>query len=158
MAIDRGEIFPAKNFELTCAKPSRPPAHQAAALVDQRRPSAWPHARGSTVRRYHYQTHAQLRRHSANFVSGYNCARRLKTLEGLTPYEYTWKIGTREPQRQPASWQLETIRGRMVRPCCLQLPALKGVPSLWLPRHLLSTLALRPERGSRALTCCARWR
>ena len=29
----------------------------------------------------------------------YNCARRLKTLHGLTPYEYICKIWTSEPDR-----------------------------------------------------------
>ncbi|UJP04286.1 MAG: IS481 family transposase, partial [Nitrosomonas sp.] len=32
-------------------------------------------------------------------VMAYNFARRLKTLKGLTPYEYICKIGTKEPQQ-----------------------------------------------------------
>jgi transposase InsO family protein len=41
----------------------------------------------ATVKRFHYNTHDQLRRHLANFISAYNFARRLKTLKGLTPYQ-----------------------------------------------------------------------
>ena len=53
----------------------------------------------ATVRRFHYETHDQLRSHLADFVTAYNFAKRLKTLKGLTPYEYICKIWTTEPQR-----------------------------------------------------------
>jgi hypothetical protein len=53
----------------------------------------------ATVRRYHYESHDQLRRHLADFVTAYNFARRLKTLKGLTPYEYICKVWAPEPQR-----------------------------------------------------------
>ncbi|MFN9149031.1 MAG: IS481 family transposase, partial [Hyphomonadaceae bacterium] len=33
------------------------------------------------------------------FVTAYNFAKRLKTLKGLTPYEYICKCWTKEPQR-----------------------------------------------------------
>jgi len=33
------------------------------------------------------------------FINTYNCARRLKTLKGLTPDEYIYKIWTKEPKR-----------------------------------------------------------
>ncbi len=52
-----------------------------------------------TVKRYHYDTHDQLRRHLGDFISAYNFGRRLKTLKGLTPYEYICKIWTDEPKR-----------------------------------------------------------
>ena len=39
----------------------------------------------ATVRRYHYASHDELRRHLALFLDAYNYARRLKTLKGLTP-------------------------------------------------------------------------
>jgi hypothetical protein len=42
---------------------------------------------------------AQLSRHLADFVSAYNFGRRLKTLKGLTPYEFVCKRWTIEPQR-----------------------------------------------------------
>ena len=53
----------------------------------------------ATVRRYHYDSHDQLRAHLATFVQAYNYARRLKTLKGLTPYEFICKAWTTEPQR-----------------------------------------------------------
>ena len=53
----------------------------------------------ATVKRYHYDSHDQLRAHLGDFVSAYNFARRLKTLKGLTPYEYICKIWTTEPER-----------------------------------------------------------
>ena len=51
----------------------------------------------ATVKRFHYDNHDQLRRHLADFVAAYNFARRLKTLKGLTPYEYICKVWTKEP-------------------------------------------------------------
>ena len=48
---------------------------------------------------FHYDSHDQLRAHLADFMAAYNFARRLKTLGGLTPYEYICKIWTSEPDR-----------------------------------------------------------
>ncbi len=53
----------------------------------------------ATVKRFHYDNHEQLRVHLAEFMAAYNFARRLKTLSGLTPYEYLAKIWTAEPER-----------------------------------------------------------
>ena len=53
----------------------------------------------ATVKRYHYENHDQLRTHLSDFLDAYNYARRLKTLSGLTPYEYICKIWTSEPDR-----------------------------------------------------------
>ena len=53
----------------------------------------------ATVKRYHYDSHDQLRAHLADFLAAYNFGRRLKTLSGLTPYEYICKIWTSEPDR-----------------------------------------------------------
>jgi len=53
----------------------------------------------ATVKRYHYDSHGQHRRHLADFVDAYNCGRRLKVLKGLTPYEFICKCGTTEPNR-----------------------------------------------------------
>jgi transposase InsO family protein len=53
----------------------------------------------ATVKRYHYDRHAQLRQHLDDFVSAYNFGRRLKTLNGLTPYEFICKRWTSEPER-----------------------------------------------------------
>lgn len=53
----------------------------------------------ATVKRFYYAAHSQLRQHLAAFIDAYNFARRLKTLRGLTPYEYICKCWTNEPQR-----------------------------------------------------------
>jgi hypothetical protein len=53
----------------------------------------------ATVKRFYYESHDQLRRHLVDFVSAYNFGRRLKTLKGLTPYEFICKIWTSQPQR-----------------------------------------------------------
>ena len=42
----------------------------------------------ATVKRYYYENHRQLREHLHNFLNAYNFAKRLKALQGLTPYEY----------------------------------------------------------------------
>ena len=41
----------------------------------------------ATVRRYHYDSHDQLRQHLGAFLDAYNFGKRLKTLKGLTPFE-----------------------------------------------------------------------
>ncbi|YBW38574.1 IS481 family transposase [Nitrobacter sp. TKz-YC01] len=53
----------------------------------------------ATVKRYHYDRHDQLEAHLADFITAYNYARRLKTLKGLTPYEYICKCWTSQPER-----------------------------------------------------------
>jgi len=53
----------------------------------------------ATVKRFHYDDHNQLKLHLADFIGAYNFGRRLKTLKGLTPYEYICKIWTTEPDR-----------------------------------------------------------
>ncbi|MCA1408854.1 IS481 family transposase [Ensifer sp. IC3342] len=53
----------------------------------------------ATVKRFHYDDHDQLRRHLDDFIAAYNFGRRLKTLKGLTPYEFICKAWTKEPQR-----------------------------------------------------------
>ena len=53
----------------------------------------------ATVKRYHYGSHEQLRQHLQLFIDAYNHGRRLKTLRGLTPYEYVARIWTEEPSR-----------------------------------------------------------
>jgi transposase InsO family protein len=100
-AIERGEIFRAHAFELACAQNA----------IDHRLTKPWhPWTNGqvermnrtlkdATVRRYYYDTHDQLRGHLGDFLTAYNFARWLRTLRGLTPYEYTCKIWTSEPQR-----------------------------------------------------------
>lgn len=53
----------------------------------------------ATVKRFYYENHDQLRDHLANFVAAYNFAKRLKTLGGLTTYEFICKCWTKEPKR-----------------------------------------------------------
>ena len=53
----------------------------------------------ATVKRYHYDHHEQLERHLNDFIDAYNFGRRLKTLKGLTPYEFIVKAWTNEPER-----------------------------------------------------------
>jgi transposase InsO family protein len=53
----------------------------------------------ATVKRFHYESHEQLRVHISDFMAPYNFTRQLKTLSGLTPYEYIAKIWTSEPDR-----------------------------------------------------------
>ena len=53
----------------------------------------------ATVKRYHYATHDELREHLQTFVKAYNFAKRLKTLKGLTVFEYISKCWTEQPER-----------------------------------------------------------
>ena len=53
----------------------------------------------ATVKRFHYVSHDQLRQHLTDFVAAYNFGRRLKTLRGLTPYEFICTRWTAEPDR-----------------------------------------------------------
>lgn len=53
----------------------------------------------ATVKRFHYDDHAQLRQHLNDFINAYNFGRRLKTLKGLTPYEFICKQWTSQPDR-----------------------------------------------------------
>ncbi len=52
-----------------------------------------------TVKRFHYDSHDQLLTHLGDFMAAYSFARRLKTLEGLTLYEYICKVWTSEPDQ-----------------------------------------------------------
>jgi transposase InsO family protein len=53
----------------------------------------------ATVKRYYSASHDQFKAHLHSFLMVYNFARRLKTLKGLTPYEYICKQWTPEPER-----------------------------------------------------------
>ena len=63
----------------------------------------------ATVRRYHYETHDQLREHLDTFLAAYNFAKRLKTLRGLTPYEFICKCWTENPDQ----FRLEPIHHKL---------------------------------------------
>ena len=53
----------------------------------------------ATVKRYHYGSHAELREHLSSFLLAYNHAKRLKTLRGLTPYEFVCAEWQQLPDR-----------------------------------------------------------
>lgn len=49
--------------------------------------------KGATVKRFHNDSHDQLRIHLADFMVVYNFARRLKTLGGVTPLSIEHLLG-----------------------------------------------------------------
>ena len=58
----------------------------------------------ATVRRYHYQTTAQLNEHLQAFLLAYNHAKRLKRLRGKTPHEFIcqqWRLNPTTFIRDP---------------------------------------------------------
>ncbi|TPG39210.1 transposase, partial [Roseomonas nepalensis] len=100
-AMDKGELFRAHAFEYACAqnnidhrltKPRHPWTNGQVERMNRT-------IKDATVKRYHYETHDELRQHLDQFVAAYNFARRLKTLRGLTPYEAICKAWTEEPSR-----------------------------------------------------------
>src|SRR3954453_19142834 len=100
-AIARGETVWAHAFEYACApndvdhrltKPKHPWTNGQVERMNRT-------IKDATVRRYHYESHDQLRAPLSDFVTAYNFTRRLKTLKGLTPYEFICKRWTLEPER-----------------------------------------------------------
>ena len=100
-AIAAGELFRAHAFDYACAqldiehrliKPKHPWTNGQVERMNRT-------IKDATVKRFHYEDHDQLRSHLASFVDAYNYARRLKTLQGLTPYEAICKAWTKEPAR-----------------------------------------------------------
>jgi transposase InsO family protein len=100
-ALDAGQPVWAHAFEYACAqndidhrltKPKHPWTNGQVERMNRT-------IKDATVKRYFYETHDQLRVHLRDFVDAYNFARRLKTLRGLTPYEFVCKAWTSEPQR-----------------------------------------------------------
>ncbi|MFK0693104.1 integrase core domain-containing protein, partial [Mesorhizobium sp. IMUNJ 23033] len=100
-AIANGGIFRAHAFEYACARND----------IEHRTTKArhpWTNGqvermnrtiKDATVKRFYYESHDQLRTHLADFVAAYNFARRLKTLKGLTPYEFICKAWASQPER-----------------------------------------------------------
>ena len=100
-AMANGERFRAHAFEYACAKndiehrttkPKHPWTNGQVERMNRTLKQA-------TVHRYYYENHDQLRQHLSDFVNAYNFARRLKTLNGLTPYEFICKCWTNQPER-----------------------------------------------------------
>lgn len=100
-AMANGERFRAHAFEYACARndidhrTTRPKHPWTNGQVERMNRTI----KDATVKRFYYETHDQLREHLANFVAAYNFAKRLKTLKGLTPYEFICKCWAKEPQR-----------------------------------------------------------
>ena len=101
LALANGERFRCHSFALACAQNNidhrltRPRHPWTNGQVERMNRTL----KEATVKRYHYDTHDQLRRHLDDFVAAYNFARRLKTLKGLTPYETICRTWDREPAR-----------------------------------------------------------
>lgn len=100
-AWQQGEAFRAHAFECACArhgidyrltKPNHPWTNGQVERMNRTLKEA-------TVRTYHYQSHAQLREHLAAFLDAYNFAKRLKTLNGLTSYQFICSCWQKEPFR-----------------------------------------------------------
>ncbi|WCR57753.1 MAG: hypothetical protein PG980_000225 [Wolbachia endosymbiont of Ctenocephalides felis wCfeJ] len=53
--------------------------------------------KNATVKKYYYRSHQQLKDHLYDFVMAYNYAKRLKTLNGLTPFEFICSQWTQSP-------------------------------------------------------------
>ena len=99
--IAQNEPFRAHAFEYACAlanidhrltKPRHPWTNGQVERMNRT-------IKDATVRRFHYDAHDQLRSHLTDFVQTYNFAKRLKTLKGLTPYEFICKAWASEPDR-----------------------------------------------------------
>ena len=100
-ALEAGEPVWAHAFEYACAqndidhrltKPKHPWTNGQVERMNRT-------IKDATVKRYFYETHDQLRTHLRDFVDAYNFARRLKTLRGLTPYEFICNAWTSQPQQ-----------------------------------------------------------
>ena len=144
LAIERGERFRAHGFELACAqadidhrltKPRHPWTNGQVERMNRT-------IKEATVKRFHYETHDHLRRHLGDFIDAYNFARRLKTLNGLTPYEYICKIWTKEPDRFNVDPTHQSpgpnTRDQWDHPCTEGGLSLAGLPGdLWPADHHL---------------------
>ena len=98
-ALAKGEPVWAHAFEYACAtlgiehrttKPKHPWTNGQVERMNRT-------IKDATVKRFHCDDHDQLKRHLADFITAYNFGRRLKTLKGLTPYEFICKCWTSEP-------------------------------------------------------------
>ena len=100
-AWERGEIFRTHAFEATCArnaidhrltKPNHPWTNGQVERMNRT-------IKEATIRTYHYESHAQLREHLAAFLNAYNFAKRLKTLSGLTSFQFICSCWQKDPER-----------------------------------------------------------
>ena len=97
-AMEQGELFLAHALEYACTQDhfghwiTKPRHSWTNGQVER----MYRTIKEATVKRSHYDTHDQLRRHLDDFVSAHDFGRRLK---GLTPYEAICKAWTAEPKR-----------------------------------------------------------
>jgi len=96
-----GQPFRCVGFDLVCArndidhrltKPNHPWTNGQVERMNRT-------IKEATTRRFYYDTHDQLRTHLDAFIGAYNFAKRLKTLKGLTPFEFIVRKWTNEPER-----------------------------------------------------------
>jgi hypothetical protein len=55
-----------------------------------------------TVNKYFYRDYKELNVYLVLFLRAYNCGKRLKTVKGLTPYEFMIRMLEAEPERAVA--------------------------------------------------------
>ena len=99
--METGQLFVCGAFDLVCAKENiehrlTKPAHPWTNGQVERMNRT---IKEATVKRYHYDSHKQLKEHLYSFLNAYNFAKRLKTLGGMTPYESIMQCWTKEPDR-----------------------------------------------------------
>lgn len=85
-------ICEANGIEHGLSKPNHPWANDQVERMNRT-------IKDATVKRYYSDSQDQLRDHLSDFLGAFTCARRLKTLSGLTPYKYICKIWASEPDR-----------------------------------------------------------
>jgi transposase InsO family protein len=99
--LANNELFRCHSFELACAendvehrltKPAHPWTNGQVERMNRT-------IKEGTVKRYHYESNEGLRQHLQTFLDAYNFAKRLKTLKGMTVYEFIVQKWTSEPQR-----------------------------------------------------------
>jgi transposase InsO family protein len=99
--LANNEQFRCHSFELACAqndidhrltKPNHPWTNGQVERMNRT-------IKEATVKRFHYDSHDQLREHLRTFLDAYNFAKRLKTLKGLTVFEFITQMWTTEPQK-----------------------------------------------------------
>ena len=96
-----GQLCDAWGIEQRFTPPARPRTNGRAERMN--RPP-----KEATIKRFHYETTAQLNTHLQTFLQAYNFAKRLKRLKGLTPSEFIcaeWRnnpgIFTQDPTHHP---------------------------------------------------------
>jgi transposase InsO family protein len=98
-ALQEGELFRAHPFEFACARykidhrltrPNHPWTNGQVERMNRT-------IKQATVLTYHYDSHSQLQNHLATFLNAYNFAKRLKTLHGLTSFQFICSCWQKDP-------------------------------------------------------------